>query len=458
LLKLTLDGKTFSAFHFAGIMGSGMSALAQFLAWNGHAVTGSDRIACAEEMKDSKEKLEQCGCRIFPQDGSGLTDTAEALVISTAIEEDNPDIVAARKRNLPIWHRSDLLAAIVAARRTLAVCGTSGKSTVSAMIFEILLACGKSPSLLTGANLVRLNEEGLLGNAYKGESELLIIEADESDGSLVKYRPDLAVFLNLSKDHNTLEVTLNYFQQLSAQTSFVIKNAEDPGLESLNAARTFGLSDRAHCRPESIQAFTPHVRFKMGGEDFDLPMAGIHNFANALAALCVCAREACSYKEMVGPLRNFRGILRRFAVSRTRGEITVIDDYAHNPEKIKAALLTARDFGNRVFAVFQPHGYGPTCFLQDELVDTFSRLIRGKDEIFFLPIYYAGGTVKKDISSEDLSGRIARRGVRSSAPKDRPGLMADLKRRAKPGDVVILMGARDPSLSLLAREIKKSLE
>jgi len=157
-------------------------------------------------------------------------------------------------------------------------------------------------------------------------------------------------------------------------------------------------------------------------------------------------------------LREFRGVMRRFSVGRTPKGITVIDDYAHNPEKIKAAILTARDFGARLFAVFQPHGYGPTRFLKDELVDTFARLIRGTDEVYFLPIYYAGGTVKKDISSGDLADRVNQRGVMSYAPQRRDGLMAALKQHVKPGDVVILMGARDPTLALLAQEIKNSLE
>jgi UDP-N-acetylmuramate--alanine ligase len=150
--------------------------------------------------------------------------------------------------------------------------------------------------------------------------------------------------------------------------------------------------------------------------------------------------------------------MRRFSVWRTPKGVTVIDDYAHNPEKISAAILTARDFGERVFAVFQPHGYGPTRFLKDELVDTFARLIRGTDEVYFLPIYYAGGTVQKDISSADLADRVRKGGVISHAPQDRSGLVAALKQRVKPGDVVLLMGARDPTLSLLAQEIKNSFE
>ncbi len=438
-------------------MGSGMSAIAQYLAWEGRAITGSDRMAFTPEMKETKEKLEGCGCLLFPQDGSGVTAATEALVISTAIEEDNPDIAAARQRGIPIVHRSDVLAAIVACHRTIAVCGTSGKSTVTALVFEILRACGQSPSVLAGANLIRLNEEGLLGNAFRGDSGILVMEADESDGTLVKYRPEKAVFLNLSKDHKSVDQALELFEQLAGQTPWVIKNADDPGLQSIQAAHQFGLLEGADCRPEAVKAVTPSVRFTLQGTDFELPLPGAHNLSNALAALCVCQNQGCSLEQMVGPMREFRGIMRRFSVSRTSRGVTVIDDYAHNPDKIRAALLTARDFGRRIFAVFQPHGYGPTRFLKDELVETFSALIRDTDEVYFLPIYYAGGTVKKDISSQDLADWVGQHGGMAYAPQNRKALLADLSQRVKPGDAVILMGARDPTLSLLAQEIKDRL-
>jgi UDP-N-acetylmuramate--alanine ligase len=457
-LSLSIDGRDFLSLHFAGIMGSGMSAIAQFLAWSGYEITGSDRIAFSDKMKDCKEKLERCGSRIFPQDGSGITAATEALVISSAIEDDNADIAAARKRGIPILHRSDVLAAIVESHRTIAVCGTNGKSTVAAMIFENLQACGKSPSIITGANLNRLNQEGLLGNAFKGDSPLLVIEADESDGTLVKYRPEKAVFLNISKDHKSVVETLALFERLSSQTPLVIKNADDPELNSIQAAYTFGLLGRADCQPQSVRTITPFVQFTLKGMDFQLPLPGTHNLSNALAALCVGESEGCDLEAMVKPMRQFRGVMRRFAVSRTAKGITVIDDFAHNPEKIKAAILTARDFGARIFAVFQPHGYGPTRFLKDELVATFAGLIRSTDEVYFLPIYYAGGTVKKDISSAELAGLVSERGVTAYALQDRKGLIAGLQKRVRAGDVVILMGARDPTLSSLLQEIKNSLE
>lgn len=456
--SLMIEGRKFSSLHFAGIMGSGMSAIAQYLAWSGCEVTGSDRIASSGEMRDSLEKLERCGCRIFPQDGSGVTAGTEVLVISTAIEEDNPDIAMARKQGIPVLHRSDVLAGIVASRRTIAVCGTSGKSTVVAMVFEILHGCGQSPSLITGGNLLRLSQEGLIGNAFKGHSDILVMEADESDGTLVKYRPEEALFLNISKDHKSVMETLDLFMRLSSKTPLVIRNADDPGLDSLKAGRTFGLGDRADWRPEVVKAVTPSVRFTLRGIDFELPLPGNHNLSNALAALCASESQGCRLEEMVAPMREFQGIMRRFSVSRTAKGIIVVDDYAHNPEKIRAALLTARDFGVRIFAVFQPHGYGPTRFLKEELVDTFALLTRGSDEVYFLPIYYAGGTVKKDVSSVDLADLVARRGAASHAPQGRDELIADLRQRVKPGDVVILMGARDPTLSSLAQEIKTRLE
>jgi UDP-N-acetylmuramate--alanine ligase len=452
-----MNERNYSSLHFAGILGSGMSAIAQYLAWSGYAITGSDRLAFADEMKENKERIEQCGCRLFPQNGSGITDATETLVVSTAIEGDNADIAAARKRGLPILHRSDVLASLVASHRTIAVCGTNGKSTVTALIFEILRACGQSPSLITGANLIRLQEEGWIGNAFKGESGILVVEADESDGTLVKYRPEKAVILNISKDHKPIRETFELFQTLASQTPLIIKNMDDPGLDSIPSSHGFGLSGRADFRPESVKSVTPSIQFTLEKTDYEMPLPGTHNLSNALAALCAGASQGCSLQRMVKPVREFKGVSRRFAVWRTAKGITVIDDYAHNPYKITAAILTAREFGARVFAVFQPHGYGPTRFLKDELVDAFARIIRETDAVYFLPIYYAGGTVTKDISSEDLADWVGQRGVLSLAPKNYDGLIADLKQRVRPGDAVILMGARDPKLPLLAQKIKDSL-
>ena len=191
----------YRSIHFTGIFGTGMSALAQYLRFQGITVSGSDRLLGSEDTASIRQSLEGLGCTIVRQDGSGICADTDVICVSTAIEESNPDIAAARTRGLPIIHRSDLLAAIIASERTIAVAGTSGKSTVTAMIFEFLTACGKSPSLISGAPLLRLERQGLIGNAYSGGSDLLVVEADESDGTLVKYSPEIAVILNISKDH-----------------------------------------------------------------------------------------------------------------------------------------------------------------------------------------------------------------------------------------------------------------
>ncbi|HXY62411.1 MAG TPA: L,D-transpeptidase family protein, partial [Nitrospirota bacterium] len=198
-LPIVIDRNHCRSVHFTGIFGSGMSALAQYLRFQGIAVSGSDRFHASEDTVSIRQSLERLGCSIVPQDGSGVGMDADVVCISTAIEETNHDIVAARSRGIPIVHRSDLLASLIAAKKTIAIAGTSGKSTVTAMIFEFLTACGKSPSLISGACLRRLEKQGLIGNAYSGGSDLLVVEADESDGTLVKYFPEAAVILNVSK-------------------------------------------------------------------------------------------------------------------------------------------------------------------------------------------------------------------------------------------------------------------
>lgn len=212
-----------------------MSALAQYSKWIGLSVSGSDRMLDSPDTEPIKSGLEAVGCKLFPQDGSGINRSVQAVCISTAIEESNPEIAAARAFNIPIIHRSDLLASFVSSRKTIAVAGTSGKSTVTAMIFEFLSHCGKSPSLISGANLLRLQKDGLIGNAFFGNSDFLVIEADESDGSLVKYSPFISVILNISKDHKPVPEVLGMFSRLASQSKVTVINADDNGLSGIEA-------------------------------------------------------------------------------------------------------------------------------------------------------------------------------------------------------------------------------
>lgn len=453
-MSLLINGTSCAGLHFTGILGSGMSALAQYCAWDGMAVSGSDRLLDSPDVKDTQDRLATAGCSLLPQDGSGAG-TTDAVVVSTAIEDSNPDIAAARKRAIPVLHRSDVLAAIVATKKTIAVAGTSGKSTVAAMIWEFLQGCAKDASLITGAGLVRLEEQGLIGNAYKGSSDLLVIEADESDGTCVKYKPYLSVFLNVSKDHKPVAETLGLFATLAGQSDIVITNADDRQLDIIKPSRTFGATGTY--APGSVISVTPRVSFMREALTYSLPLPGQHNLSNLLAALSVCDFLGCSDAGLIKSADGYKGVKRRFAVSVLPGNIRVIDDYAHNPEKIRAALQTARGFAGRVFAVFQPHGFGPTRFLKDDLVDMFSQELTKDDMLFLLPIYYAGGTVQKDISSAQIVSLVTKRGKTATAVKDRDELVSLLKQNAAPGDAVLVMGARDPSLSGLVEDIKRSL-
>lgn len=442
--------------HFTGIFGSGMSALAQYLRFQGIEVSGSDRLLESEDTAFIRQSLEKLGCDIVPQDGSGIGADTEIVCASTAIEDTNPDIAAARARRLPVVHRSDLLAAIIKTRRTVAVAGTSGKSTVTAMIFEFLSACGQSPSLISGAPLLRLEKQGLIGNAFSGGSDLLVVEADESDGTLVKYSPEYAVVLNVSKDHKSVDELKGLFETLVAKSAWTACNADDHILASFAAAAKFGVHRAAHWRPEREKLLPNSVRLVRKGIEYQLPLPGRHNLENLRAALCLCEHLGCAGPVLAKAVQNFEGVARRFAVTETRLGVHVVDDFAHNPAKIAAAVNTARGLlqglSGRIVAVYQPHGFGPTRFLKDEYISTFRAVFRQDDSLYLLPIYYAGGTANKDISSEDIIDGLGPVSFNARAVADRDELLAGIKAEAGPGDCVMIMGARDPSLSSLVRK------
>lgn len=446
-------GRRCRSIHLVGIFGTGMSALAQYLRFQGIAVSGSDRLLGSADTASLRRALEGLGCSITSQDGTGVTEDVDAVCVSTAIEESNPDIASALRSGLPVVHRSDLLAAIVASTRTIAVAGTSGKSTVTAMIFEFLSACGKSPSLVSGAPLLRLARQGLIGNAFAGASDLLVIEADESDGTLVKYAPEAAVILNISKDHKTVEEITGLFRALVANSAWTVLNADDPLLAALPASATFGTGRSARWRPDREELLPTSVKLFRGGAEYHLPLPGAHSLENLRAALCVCEHFDCGGSALVEAVKNFEGVARRFTVIETHRNVHVVDDYAHNPAKIAAAVAAARGLSGRVVAVYQPHGFGPTRFLKDEYIATFRQVFGKGDSLYLLPIYYAGGTANKDISSQDIIEGLGPTAFKAAAVGSREDLLAALKNGVETGDCVLVMGARDPSLPALVRKI-----
>lgn len=449
-------------YHYAGIGGSGMSALAQFQVMSGGEASGSDRSFDRGEREESRAQLERLGIVIHPQDGSGVRGGPAALVVSTAVESEVPDVAAARAASVPVIHRSEMLAHFVRTHRTIAISGTSGKSTVVAMTFEILEGAGRSPSVITGGDLRTLQARGAWGNAWRGSSDLLVVEADESDGSLVRYEPAVGVVLNLERDHKEMSEVAAMFAEFLSRTreSRVVGEAENLAAFAAGAT-TFGVGPGARIRGGAIEDRPEGSRFEVDGVAFTLPVPGRHNVTNALAAIAACRAVSVPLADMVEPLARYQGVDRRFQVVGVVDGIEVVDDFAHNPSKLEAAIATARTRvrarGGRVLAVYQPHGYGPTRFLRPDFVRSFAAALREEDRLWLLEVFYAGGTAQRDFSAADIVAEIAARGARAEFAPSRAWLIERLAAEARPQDLVLVMGARDPSLTTMARDLVTAL-
>jgi UDP-N-acetylmuramate--alanine ligase len=312
---------------------------------------------------------------------------------------------------------------------------------------------------VTGGDLLVLGDEGYLGNAWVGGSDLLVVEADESDGSLVRYEPATGVVLNLQKDHKEEREVRAMFETFRARCreSFVVGEGEN--LVSMRAgALVFGCGEAATLRGEKIELDAEGSAFTVEGVRYRLPAPGRHNVENALAALAACRAAGLEISDLAGPLARFRGVGRRFQVLGVAGEVTVVDDFAHNPAKIRAALATARlRKPGCILAVYQPHGFGPTRFLKQDLIQAFAESLEPRDHLWLLDIFYAGGTATRDLSSADLAAGIAARGIAAMVAPDRQVLVESIAEAAAPGDLVLVMGARDPSLTELCQDILLAL-
>jgi UDP-N-acetylmuramate--alanine ligase len=465
--------------HFVGVAGSGMSALAQFHVGRGGRATGSDRAFDQGRDQEIRAALEAAGVEIVPQDGTAPASGCAAVVTSTAVEAQIADLVRARELNIPCQHRSELLAVYVARHRTIAVTGTSGKSTTTAMVWTILDGCGREPRLLTGGPLVALQQRGLLGNAYGGANsgangraagrpvgdpagDLLVIEADESDGSVVRYRPWAGVVLNLARDHKEIAEVAAMFTAFRLNCGGPLIVGDASNLDFLRpGAVSYGLSERADVRATDLALGPRDVAFTACGVRFAVPWPGRHTVLNALAAVAVCREAGVAPADMAAPLSAFAGVARRFVSLGSAGGVEVIDDFAHNPDKLAAAIATGRDrladSASRILAVFQPHGFGPTRFLRADLVAALAAALRRTDILWLPEIFYAGGTVARDISSGDLAADLAARDRDARFCADRADLPRLIAACARPGDLVLVMGARDPSLTGLARNILAAL-
>jgi len=446
---------------FIGIAGSGMSAIAQYLQGTGKEVSGSDRFFAPGVYNETREKLEAEGIRCFLQNGEGITDRTDLVVVSTAIEDTVEEVQKAKQLGIPILKRSALLALIAASKKTIAVGGTSGKSTTSAMLFDILEEAGMEPGIISGAGLISLIKEGKIGNARVGKGEWLIIEADESDGSIVQYKPGIGLLLNIDKDHQDIEELMELFGTFEKNSRYFIVNRGHPLTRRFSRDEKMDFSADpdapAGVMAEGFRHDGLSIRFTIGHTGFEIRALGRHNMENALAAVAVAVQLGIPLATCAGALSQYMGIYRRHQVYGVKNGVWLVDDYAHNPVKCAAAIAACQPLATKLVAWFQPHGYKPTKFLRDEFVKEISAVLRPQDEIWISEIYYAGGTATKDISAHDLVNDILKLGKPAYFVEDRKDLLEALRPHLSGDCVLLLMGARDPSLESFARSVWEAL-
>ncbi|MBW8362525.1 MAG: UDP-N-acetylmuramate--alanine ligase [Kaistella sp.] len=451
----------FQRVFFIGVAGVGMSAIAQYLKGIGKEVAGSDRYFHPDEYNRTKEQLEAEGVECFLQDGSGITAETDLIVVSTAIEDTVFEVQKARELGIPIMKRSELLSLIAKSKKTIAVAGTSGKSTTSAMLYQILLDAHLEPSIISGAGLTSIIKQGKIGNAAVGKGEWLIIEADESDGSVVQYEPEIGLLLNVDKDHQEIEELMELFTVFKNNTNgLFIVNQSNTLAKSLsaNAAFDFGFEDgnAGYCA-ENFQQDGLSLTFEVRDQKFQMTSLGRHSVENATAAIAVANQIGVDLKTCAESLAKYEGIYRRHQILGQKNGVWVIDDYAHNPAKCAASIRACQPLAKKVIAWFQPHGYGPTKFLRKDFVEEIASALRPQDEIWMSEIFYAGGTAVKDISANDLIEDLKAKGKSAHFVENRNDLLEALRPELKEGAVLLLMGARDPELEEFCKNIFEKL-
>jgi len=454
---------------FCGIGGSGMLPLAQIAHGLGHPVAGSDRSRDQGRSPEKFAWLESHGFTLFPQDGSGVTSSHQVLIASAAIEDSVPEVARARELGCERLSRAELLSRLFnAAKASVAVAGTSGKSTVTGMIAWILTAEGRDPTVMNGAVMKNfIAPENPFASARIGGAGMFVSEVDESDGSIALYRPSVGVLLNVSLDHKSIEELRVLFGNYLAASDMAVINldSEEAGYLAPRARKavTFGVRAAGAdftVEPASITQTAGGIEAVLidnrRREAFPLsvPMPGMHNLSNALAAVAAASAAGVPVGHAVYALRSFAGLARRFDVIGTSpGGVTVIDDFGHNPEKCAATLRTLKATPGRVIAFFQPHGYGPLRQMGEELARTFAREL-GPDDITIMcdPVYF-GGTVDRSVGSERIVDLIKAAAGHAEHIPSREACATRILALARAGDRIAVMGARDDTLTEFARSL-----
>jgi UDP-N-acetylmuramate--alanine ligase len=459
------------SYFLCGIGGSGMLPLALILRGNGEEVAGSDRSLDQGRIGAKFDFIRAQGIALFPQDGSGVTSADQILVRSAAVEDTVPDVVAAQRIGAQDMKRPELLAQLFnAAKFSIGVAGTSGKSTTTGMIGWLLHQAFRDPTVMNGAVMKNFaTPEALFASALVGKSGLFVSEVDESDGSIARYNPRVAVLNNMALDHMEMDKLRALFLGFLERSQTAVLNLDNDETAAMadalpaGKARTFSLSDpRADLIAENIQLSPNSVAFTAREKDASaqvrLGVPGAHNVANALAALSAARACGLSLHEASSALAGFTGLKRRLEIVGEANGVTVIDDFAHNPDKLTATLQTLHAFRGRLLLMFQPHGFGPLKLMREAFIDCFAEQMR-EDDVLIMPdpVYY-GGTVSREVTSEDIVAGVRRKGRDALAFAERGACGDKLVELAEPGDRIVIMGARDDTLSVFAAELVERLK
>ena len=457
------------SYFFCGIGGSGMLPLASIVRASGATVAGSDRSLDAGRTAPKFDYLRSLGIDLFAQDGSGLQ-PGMTLVTSAAVEETVPDVVRGKELGLDHLRRPQLLARLLNdAEHSVAVGGTSGKSTVTGMIGWILHATGRTPTVMNGAVMKNfVTESAPFASALVGRPDMFVSEVDESDGSIALYEPEVAVLTNISLDHKELVELRGLFAGFLAGSSRAVLNLDDPETralaDSIPAEKLVGYgldSPNADFVGRNLELLPGGVRFDVDHGDkrqeVRLNLPGRHNASNALAAIAAVRQLGVPVAEAAAALSSFEGLRRRLETVGEAGGVTVIDDFAHNPDKIDATLATLRAQPGRILIMFQPHGYGPIAKMGEQLAESFAKGLGAEDRLYLPDPVYQGGTVEKSRGSDWLAEQIREKGAHAEHIADRAAIAERLLTDAKAGDRIIVMGARDDTLSGFAADLLKRL-
>ena len=465
-------------FFLVGIGGSGMLPLATILAGRGAIVEGSDRGLDQGRVPAKFDSLIARGIRLHPQDGSGIVSAEQTVVASAAVEDTVADIVAATRLGCARMSRAELLSTLFnASELPIGIAGTSGKSTVTGMIGWILHAMGRDPTVMNGAVMKNFAApdapfaSALVGANRKEGGDAFVSEVDESDGSIARYVPRIAVLNNVSLDHKGLDELRRLFADFAGKAEVVVANVGDAETAALVAGManvvTVAVEAEADLWAENLVpepfaiSFELVARLPFGAGEMRrhvrLAVPGRHNVANALAAIAAVAAAGIPLEQAVEAIGGFTGLRRRFDFVGAAGGVAVIDDFGHNPDKIAATLDTLHAFPGRLRILFQPHGYGPLKVMRRELVESLTQRLR-PDDILVLPDpVYHGGTVSREVTSADIVADLTAAGRDARHVANRAEAAALLVAEARPGDRIVVMGARDDTLSLLAAEMLESL-